>query len=123
MFLIANILYSQFMPDQYFSLLRGEDAMLVEIFQKGKESPYFLRLFPEVNEKMAEHESVIYADTHQRRSQIDIIKQSLEQNPESRDLLYALYILYKQEGQRDRAQEYLDRARQIDPTIGLSSEE
>lgn len=118
MFLIANILYSQIMPDEYFELLQGKDDAFISIIKRGKDTPYFGNLFPEVKNTIVSREADIFADTHKRQAQIDILKQTLALNPESRDVLYALYLLYKSEGQTNLANEYLDHARQIDPMIG-----
>ena len=118
MFLIANILYSQIMPNEYFDLLQGKDESFVSIIKRSKDTGFFERLLPENKKTIAAKEADIFADTHQRKAQIEILKQTLTLNPESRDVLYALYLLYKSEGQLSTAQEYLDRARQIDPKIG-----
>lgn len=119
MFLISNILYSQIMPDAYFQLLQGSDDAFISIIKRAKDTQYFTRLLPEIHNTVAGHEADIFADTHERKAQIDTLKQTLILNPQSRDVLYALYLLYKQEGDMSRAEEYLDQARQIDPTIGL----
>jgi len=118
MFLIANILYSQIMPDEYFQLLQGKNDAFVYIIKRGKDTPYFNTLTPEIKKTIAVKEADVFADTHQRKAQIDTLKQTLTLNPESRDVLYALYLLYKKEGQMSQANEYLDLARQIDPMIG-----
>ncbi len=121
MFLIANILYSQIMPNEYFQLLQGNDGSFVSIIKRGKDTVFFEKLFPENKNTIAAKEADIFADTHQRKAQIEILKQTLTINPESRDVLYALYVLYKNDGQTEAAQEYLDKARQIDPKVGLET--
>ena len=118
MFLVANILYSQIMPDEYFQLLQGKENAFVSIIKRGKDTSFFQTILPENRNTIAVKEADIFADAHQRQAQIDILKQTLSYNPESRDVLYALYLLYKRDGQINTANEYLDRARQIDPTVG-----
>lgn len=118
MFLIANILYSQIMPDEYFQLLQGDEKAFISIIKRSKDTSYFQTLLTENQNTIADREEDIFADTHERSEQIAILKQTLTLNPESRDVLYALHVLYKKEGQMEIASEYLKQARQIDPTIG-----
>ena len=41
----------------------------------------------------------------------------LQKNPKSRDLLYNLYLLYNEDGNKIKAEEYLKKAKEIDPTV------
>ena len=50
---------------------------------------------------------------------IQQIEQLLQKNPYSRDLLYRLFFLYDRMGKKIPAQEYLQRAKAIDPSILL----
>ncbi|QQS44557.1 hypothetical protein IPM65_03075 [Candidatus Roizmanbacteria bacterium] len=118
MFLVANILYSQIMPDEYFQLLQGKDDAFVSIIKRGKETSFFESLLPENKNTIAAKEADIFADTHLRKAQIELLKETLARNPESRDVLYALHLLYKSEGQMNEASHYLELARQIDPSVG-----
>lgn len=118
MFLIANILYSQIMPEEYFQLLQGKDEAFVSVIRQGKDTSFFKSLLPENKNTINAKEADIFADTHQRKAQIEILEETLTLNPESRDVLYALHLLYKGEGQMEESSRYLEKAREIDPSVG-----
>lgn len=52
-----------------------------------------------------------------RKQNIGKLESLLEKNPKSRDVLYDLYLLYKEEGNNMRAQQYLEKAKAVDPSI------
>jgi len=118
LFLVANILYSQQMPDLYYSFISGDSRSFVTVLQKGKAVESFIWLFPEVKGLMVQHADEIFAEQNVRHRQIDILKTSLGTHPESPEILYALFQMYQYGGEEKVANMYLEKARALDPTIG-----
>ena len=59
----------------------------------------------------------IFRQENKRKELIKNLEQQLIINPKARDILYSLYQLYLSEGDKNRAGEYLKRAKEVDPTI------
>lgn len=119
LFLVANIIFSQEMPSLYYSLAKNEPGSVVQTLQFARLVPDFYEFFPEVSGIMSQQAQEIYEETNTRKSQIDVLKASLQKHPLSPDILYALHILYAAEGQQGLADEYLQQARALDPTVGM----
>lgn len=117
-FLIINILFSQRFPTLYFELLSNQSEAMINFLKQGKDVPKFGVLSPEIEQQFALHEEEIYKDERQRNVLIQKLEALLVQNPQSRDSLYSLYLLYDKKGDIVRAQEYLKKAKQIDPGVG-----
>ena len=59
----------------------------------------------------------VFKDERLRREEIARLEQLLIKNNQARDVLYKLYLLYKEDGDSNKARQYLDRAKEVDPTI------
>ena len=59
----------------------------------------------------------VFAKDNKRKETIAKFESLLQKNPKSRDLLYNLYLLYQEDGNGTKAEEYLRRAKVIDPMI------
>ena len=64
-------------------------------------------------------EKEIFQQENDKNLMINYLEQQLIINPKARDILYSLYKLYLVEGNNSRAENYLRRAREVDPAIGL----
>lgn len=53
----------------------------------------------------------------QNRERIEVMEKMTESHPYSPELYYNLHLLYSENGNTQKADEYLDKARQIDPSI------
>ncbi len=106
------------MPEMYFALAKHQEGSFVEFVQKARRIDAFWELFPQVKDLMVAHADEIFADTTSRRGQIDVLKTTLTANPQSPEILYSLHLLYHSEGQEVLSQEYLQKARDLDPMIG-----
>ncbi len=117
-FLLINIYYSQKVSPLYFSLIGGNKTSVVSFLQKIKNLPVFNQFLsmnsniygPLIKDEINRTETA-------RKENITKLESLLEKNPKSRDVLYDLYLLYKEEGNNGKAVEYLNRAREIDPTL------
>ncbi len=120
LFCFANLLFSQLVPDMYLQLIKEERSGLVEFMKKAKTLSQFKQLKPEIQETYSVYEKEVHADETKREKNIQKLEELLETNPDSRDILYSLYLLYEKDGNSQKAQEYLKKAKIIDPNVGNS---
>src|SRR3990167_6553743 len=118
LFLLFNLISSHLISPLYFKLLKEDKAAVVGFLRKIKKLPVFLS-FLEINKKIYGNsfEQEVLAPDIKRNKLIEDYELLLLKNPKSRDLLYNLYLLYQEDGNEIRAEEYLRRAKEIDPTL------
>ena len=118
LFLLFNLITSQLISPLYFKLLKEDKAAVVGFLRKIKKLPVFLS-FLEINKKIYGNsfEQEVLAPDIKRNKLIEDYELLLLKNPKSRDLLYNLYLLYQEDGNEIRAEEYLRRAKEVDPSI------
>ncbi|OGK11714.1 hypothetical protein A2954_05340 [Candidatus Roizmanbacteria bacterium RIFCSPLOWO2_01_FULL_37_12] len=117
-YVLTNIFFSQNLSHLYFELVKEDRAAVVSFLNKLKKLP----IFPEylrVNKKIYGDalEKEVFAENVKRKQTIAEAELLLEKNPKSRDILYNLYLLYKEDGDDIKAGEYLRRAKEVDPAI------
>ncbi len=117
LFLVVNILFSQQFSPLYASLIKQEKASIVAFLKQSKDIQDFEMLYPEIKGMYEGHKNEIFADEIQRKALIQKLEILLQQNPNSRDVLYSLYLLHDKNGDTQIAQEYFHQAKQIDPGI------
>ena len=117
-FLILNIVYSQAFSSLYFRIAKDEPQALVEFMKQGKDLPVFSSLLPEIQESYDSHNSQIYQEERQRTDTIQKLELLLEQNSRATEVLFSLHLLYKKDGDQVKADHYLRRAQELDPTLG-----
>lgn len=117
-FLFLNILSSQTVSPLYFNFIDEKKAAAVSFLIKIKQLREFSALFSEYKNIYGPSlENEVFAEDRKRREDIQRLESLLEKNPKSRDILYSLYVLYKEDNNDKKAQEYLKRAKDIDPMI------
>lgn len=120
-FLILNILYSQNISPLYFTLVSEDKKAVVNFLKK-------IKLLPDKNyfkDQLAEYKGIygdsirddVFKDDKNRQESIKEMQKLLEKSPNSRDLLYNLYLLEKEEGNKTQSQIYLQKAKEIDVNI------
>ena len=117
-YVIVNFVFSQLISPLYFRQVVDERDSIVSYLQSVRSLPTFqkdLILYKNLYGKRIEEE-VFYNDTL-RENKIIELEETLQKNPSSRDTLYNLYLLYSQAGNEQKAIEYLNKARQIDPAL------
>jgi len=119
LFVIVNSMSAQYMPKIFFDLANDNEKSIVELLIKAKDTEQFNYLFPEVRGVIAKNSESIYKESNDRSAQIQTLLALLQSNPESPEILYALHILYQADKDRVTADIYLQKARLIDPQIGL----
>jgi len=116
--LVTNIVISQTVFPLYFSVLNENKDAVIMYLKKIMPLPFFqseLNKYKSIYGDIFEKE--VFAEKYQRQQQIVTLETLLQKNPQTRDVLFALYQLYLTEGQTNRAKEYLKKAQQIDPMI------
>ncbi len=117
-FLFLNLISSQFISPIYFQFINNNKTSAVSFLQKINSLPEYKRIL-EMNSNIygPTIKEQIFAKNNVKKEMINNLEQKLMINPKSRDILYGLYQLYLEEGDKNRANDYLRRAKEVDPTI------
>lgn len=116
--LLINIILSQSIPSLYFDFIDGNQDAAVTLLRRLRNRPEFNETYEEQYKIFGEDfRSTIYGPELSRKEQIDKLEGIIQQYPQSRDALYGLYKLYDEGGNHDRAQFYLEKAKEIDPQV------
>ena len=119
LFIVINIWSSQHVPQLFFDLANDDEKSVVELLTKAKDTKQYKYLLPEVEEVISKNSEAIYKESNDRSVQIQTLRALLELNPESPEILYSLHVLYRADKDMVNAAIYLQKARMIDPQIGL----
>lgn len=117
-FLLFNIVFSQNISPIFFGLINNERRSSVEYLKKirknsdfAQQLKYYVTLYgPSIKNE-------VYANELIRDAKIKQFEQILKNSPQSRDVLYSLYLLYSEKGDRLTAENYYKRAKMVDPNI------
>jgi tetratricopeptide (TPR) repeat protein len=119
LFLSANLYASQMIHPIYQKLVDNEPAAWVSFFKIARNNEKTKPYLYEVSGKYRELQAEINADNSTRLEMITKLEESLSLNPQARDVLYGIAILYQESGDEAKAAEYLERARKVDPSLNL----
>lgn len=121
LFLILNITVSQLIHPLYYKVANEDGEATVEMLILSKHLPEFKEMLAMQDKIFGPSiESEVFQREIQRNDRIGALEALLQKNPKARDVLYTLYKLYNENGEKGRAREYLDRAKEIDPTLQKS---
>ncbi|MFA6017005.1 MAG: hypothetical protein WC744_02875 [Patescibacteria group bacterium] len=116
--LIINLIYSQLISPIYYGFTINNEKVTVAFLQKIKPLPEYQRILEMNNNVYGQTiKDEIFSQENQKKEMINNLEQQLTINPRARDVLYSLYQLYLSEGDKNRASDYLRKAREIDPDI------
>jgi len=94
---------------------------VISYLKKIKKQPFFkseLKKFTQIfNQSIAKE---VFFEDEQRKIKIKKLKEALKKNPKSRDILTNLAILYQEDGNDKLAQEYFNKAKEVDPNLTIS---
>jgi len=116
--LIINLINSQLISPIYFKIIDNNKKATVAFLQK-------IKILPEY-QKILKMNNVIYGNAvreeilnqeNKKKELINNLERQLIINPKARDILYGLYKLYLVEGDKNKAGEYLRRAKEVDPNL------
>ena len=123
-YLLGNIVVSQNISQSYFKLsafslpksnLHAEAFNFLISIRKLPEFETFLPRFKAVFGNSIEDD--IKKEDEKRSIYFKNLEYIIEKNPKSRDALLKLYLYYIQENQPDKAVYYLNKAKEIDPSL------
>lgn len=116
--LIFNIIFSQTISPIYFQMIDNNKKAIVSFLEKIKTFPEFQKIL-EMNKniygKTIENET--FRQENEKKLMMNNLEQILTKNPKARDILYSLFLLYKEKGDNLTAEKYLKHAKEIDPSI------
>lgn len=117
-FLFFNIFQSQNISPLYFQLVNENKKATIQFLKKIKTLPHF-KSFLETAKNIYGNsiENDVFSDEKQKNLMIKNLEQILTINPKPRDVLYGLYLLNNDLGNKIRAEEYLRRAKEVDPMV------
>lgn len=117
-YLFVSILFSQLISPLYFQLVKEDKTAVISFLNKIKNFPVFPS-FLEMNKNTygPSLEQEVFAENIKRKETIAEFEALLDKNQKSRDILYNLYLLYKEDGNGAKAEEYLNRAKEVDPAL------
>ena len=120
-FLIINIYFSQNISLLYQKILNNEKEAVISYLKKIKKQPFFkseLKKFTQIFDQSIAKE--VFFENEQRKIKIQKLKEALKKNPKSRDILTNLAILYHEDGNYKLAQEYFNKAKEVDPNLTIA---
>lgn len=118
LFVLINIFYSQQVSPLYVGLVNRDRASTVLFLRHVRTLPLFSSLLADQSELFGEDLSnEVYFEKTAREKQMNELKQYLAANPKSPHVLYALSLLYRQEGEEQVANQYLQEAQRVDPSL------
>ena len=120
-FLIINIYFSQNISSLYQEIINNEKEAVISYLKKIKKQPFFkseLKKFTQIFDQSIAKE--VFFEDEQRKIKIQKLKEDLKKNPKSRDILTNLAILYQEDGNDKLAQEYFNKAKEVDPNLTIS---
>ncbi len=118
-FLLANIVLSQMISPLYFGLLRGDREAAVDFLRTIRHEKFFAPELTSYQRMFSSNlSSEVFAEDHVRMANIKRLEAAYQKNPKVVPVLYSLHLLYLEKKDYERADFYLRRAQELDPTIG-----
>ncbi len=117
-FLAENIFYSQLISPIYPKLVNSDESATVAYLKRIKSLSFFpndLNAFEGMFGSGIVQQ--VFLSDSIRNIEINKFEQYLRISPHSRDALYNLYLLYKEKGETKLSENYLQKAKAIDPTV------
>ncbi len=116
LFLFFNIFYSQKISSLFFGLINNDKKSAVLFLEKIREKKFFenqLKYFENFYGEDLKNE--VFFKENQRNLKIKKLEQILEKNPQARDILYSLSLIYLEKNDIKKARKYLELVKEIDP--------
>lgn len=116
-FLAFNLIYSQNISPFYLSVVNEEKTAIVNYLKTIRTLPDFksqILEYQKIYGKNIKDEALL--EDRQKDQMIKELRALLNYNPNNRDILYSLYLIYKNQDNA-QAQTYLNKAKAIDPLV------
>lgn len=124
-YLLGNIVFSQNVSPLYYNL-SNTNLNKQSLYDQALEFLLSIRNLPEFNKFSPRFEAVygnvlvedIKKEDDKNSNYFKNLEYILDKNSKSRDALLKLYLYHVQKGDPEKAQEYLNKAREVDPSLG-----
>lgn len=116
--LFLNFFYSQSISPLYEGFVNNDKTVTVSFLQKIKTLPEYPRIL-EMNNNIYGNSisEEILKQENKKKELISNLEKQLIINPKARDVLYSLYQLHQADGNQIKANNYLMRAKEVDPNL------
>lgn len=117
-FCFLNLAYSQIISPIYFQFVNNDKDSTISFLQKIKGLPDYQKILKMNNDIYGSSvKEEIFKQENKKKEMINYLEQQLTINPKAREVLYSLFQLYLEEGDKNLAEDYLRRAKEVDPMI------
>jgi tetratricopeptide (TPR) repeat protein len=116
-YVVLNMIASQMVNPLYGRFVAEEVDAQVAFYKIARNLPEFQAVYGANAATIQSLEAEINKDDVTRLDTIRKLETLLDQNPNSRDLLYVIATLYQQAGDELNAGQYREKALQIDPSL------
>jgi tetratricopeptide (TPR) repeat protein len=118
LFLTLNVFASQTVSSLFLQVVNNQYQSTVLFLKKIKTQDFFdqeLKRFRAIFGKKIEND--VFSEDRLRAEKIKKCELLLKKNPDARDVLYQLYLLYQEAGNTEKADEYYRRVKEVDPFL------
>lgn len=117
-YLLANCILTQTISPLYQQMVKSDREAAIVFLKYIRKLPVFERIYADQNALYnGELRDGVFREELSRQEQVTKLEKAVKQYPNSRDVLYALSIIYREDGEVEKASYYLERAKQIDPLV------
>jgi len=117
-FLLLEIFASQIISPFYIQVVNEDKSGVVNYLKKIVSLAIYKEELSIYKNTYGEgFENTVLAEKLARNNKIEKLEQLLVNSPKSRDVLYGLFLLYQEDGNKIKAEKYLQAAREVDPSI------
>ena len=117
-FLLLEIFASQIISPLYIQVVNEDKSGVVNYLKKIVSLTIYKKELSIYKITYGEGlENIVLAEKLARDNKIQKLEQLLVNSPKSRDVLYGLFLLYQEDGNKIKAEKYLQAAREVDPSI------
>ncbi|NTU46000.1 hypothetical protein HGA88_00025 [Candidatus Roizmanbacteria bacterium] len=117
-YVTLNVLFSQWIDPLYFDYVEEKEPAVVQTLEKLQTIPEFPQVLAVQKNIFGENlKDKVVAPQLQQKQRISQLEKLLERNPSARDVLWNVSRLEQMSDNPDKAKEYADRAKAVDPTL------
>jgi len=117
-FLVLEIFASQIISPLYVQVVNEDKSGVVNYLKKIVSLAIYKEELSMYKITYGEGlENAVLSEKLARDNKIQKLEQLLVNSPKSRDVLYSLFLLHQEDGNKIKAEKYLQTAREVDPEL------
>ena len=117
-FLLLEIFASQIISPFYIQVVNEDKSGVVNYLKKIVSLAIYKEELSMYKITYGEGlENAVLSEKLARDNKIQKLEQLLVNSPKSRDVLYSLFLLHQEDGNKIKAEKYLQTAREVDPEL------